>query len=295
MAIEFNMSREDADAKFKPLLDVSGCKIQSLRNALLRLGLTQQRFMFSDQPVTTYTSLLHALGFRKTDRNAVTRACERFDYLATSIFNEWMVKHVAVGDRLYINAQGKVRAADLPGLGHVFAKLSDAGTWDCPANMFGRYKPERCVNMFKLERRFNPADRIRTTLNELVATAAELIDHTLDAHEVEVGDEKLTARRSHYDGHEDRFTYLPLDEKKLPWDKEAAWNATLLPDVHLSAADEATPNALGLGKSDEQGEDNKEAEGDKEVEDMDRNHAFWMAWDQAKMATRIQAAGKDDE
>ena len=241
IADEFILSREQAVARFGPQLE----DLQSPRNALLRLGLTQQRYRYGGGSVRAFTTLFHALSFRR-DRDSITRACEKFDYFTTSTFSEWVTERLAVGDRIYTTGWGKTRTSNRPGLGFVIAKLTEAAKWDCPADLFGSRMPEMLNKKFGLGKKHDPAGRIRTTLSELVCTAANYIKTTFPDCAPSIFMPERRKRRAHFDGYEDRFTYLSLDESKLPWDDEEVWDIKAIPSVDLSEATAEMLEALGL-------------------------------------------------
>lgn len=241
------------------------------RNFILRLSLTTQSYHFGGSPVYALTSFLHALSWRSATRSRATKACERFDYLATTIYSEWVIKHIAGGERLYTNAQLKTRSAQLPGLRYVISKLMDAATWDCPANLVGRATPERYASIFNLGCRYDPAGRIRSTLSELIVDAGQHLSRVFAVRDIYIDGQRHTLRRACYDGRNDISTCLPLNEEKMPWNSEIAWTQTspkLM--INLAPAGKDVLDAIQL-------------EEDDTTSAAEANEA-WAAWDAVRTA-----------
>lgn len=150
--------------------------MRKLEKDLLRLQLTEQHYLFDSHDCRAFTTFLHALCFR-SNRSAVSKANERADYLAKSIYGEWLTTHLAGGETLYSALHSlKTRSDPAPGFVRACDLLLEAAKKPDPSKIFGAKVPEHISSIFKLNWSFDAVGRVRYIPNELMREAAQIIE-----------------------------------------------------------------------------------------------------------------------
>lgn len=159
---ECGINSEDAEQRFAALEDQHNRMIRYLEKDLLRLQLTEQHYLYNGDDQRAFTTFLHALRFRGKSRSQVAKANERADYLAKSIYGEWLTNHIAGGETLHHALMScKLRSDPSPGFVRACDLLLEAARTSDPGKLFGTKVPERVSGIFKLDRRFDAAGRVR--------------------------------------------------------------------------------------------------------------------------------------
>ena len=223
-----NMTLENLKAHFDPILAKQRDVINKLRDDLHRLQLNTYGIRVDGEPHTVFTTFLNAIQFKLKDRSDYAKARERSSFIACSIYGRWFAQQL-VGARVYESWNKEKHGAT--GLFNIACiKLLDAAGSDAPSKLFGYKAPERFGSIFKLGRGYNSDKYIQQELDKLVKQAAGIIEKTFEirteVEEVRSADKVTTYRCSEYNAQGTRgFTYLPLDEEDVPWNREHAWDA----------------------------------------------------------------------
>lgn len=162
------------------------------------------------------------------------------------IYGQWLLQTL-VGSSVG-NSWGKDRQYPVPCFSLACMRLREAAESEDPPKQFGYKVASRMSSIFKLGRTPNSEKRIQRDLEKLVKQAAAIVDRTFETREQrQRGGTAVTYRRSNFDAQYDRFTYLPLDERAVPWQDDAEWgHLEELPEMSLEEASEEVLEALGF-------------------------------------------------
>lgn len=257
VAQELDVSLEEAKSTWQPALESVKYLVYNpqtgLQNRILRLTLTgRQRIKngegqwHNSQPVFAKVSFLQAMAADNKYPTDSIMPMERVDFIACNAFRDLFLGYMIAAEQHDV-ARGCTGRP--PPLNEAFDKLVKASITLTPADAIGPEVPEPLVDFFDLDTKYDPVVQIRTKLKELVREAAKEINSTFDTKlRRQIDGSTMTIRCAKWAG--PYFTYLPLDEERLPWveddhvgkhDEEGD-----APSADLTEAAEETLRAYGL-------------------------------------------------
>ncbi|KAI7211456.1 hypothetical protein KC333_g7669 [Hortaea werneckii] len=252
-----NMSREEYTAKFQPALNKLDAVLGGLERNLHRLQLQPYHYRFSCERATARTTFLNFLsrqGKRHPQRTDNAHLWERSEFLARSLWGQWLVQQLH-GELVYTGApSGRDRSKQAGPFNVICRKIVEASGSQSPSQLVG-YKPaERISSIFQLGKggqKRKAEKKVKVILEEIVPEAARLVEKAFEVKESSVSDggveHRYVTRRCEYDEHEGYFTYLRLDETDVPWKgKEGAVQS--LPEVNMAEACDGWVKAVGIDK-----------------------------------------------
>ncbi|KAI7028419.1 hypothetical protein KC355_g29 [Hortaea werneckii] len=195
-----------------------------LEHHLLQLQLHTYEYWYDHFRKRASTSLLNLVsvkGRTHPKRSANAKAWERYDFLARSLWSQWLVQQLAA-------------------CGPFQHHLSEDRRSGC-------VRGSECGDRYQAER------RVKKILDEVVREAARRIEYTFFPYtnRIETGPEGqktedfVTWRQCRYAEMGKNFTYLAVNESDLPWETE--WNEpTALPEVDRSETSVEWLEAVGL-------------------------------------------------
>ena len=252
-----NMSQEAHTTKFQPALNKLDAVLGALERSLHRLQLQPYHYRFSCERATAHTTFLNFLsrqGKRRSQRTANAHLWERSEFLARSLWGQWLVQQLH-GDYVYTGApSGRDRSKGAGPFNVICRKIVEASKSKNPSALVGYRPAERISSIFQLGRDVQKREaerRVKKILEEIVHEAAGIVEKAFEVKELSVRDggveHRYVTRRCEYDEYKGFFTYLSLDETDVPWrDKEGEVQS--LPDVNMAKASDEWLVAVGISK-----------------------------------------------
>ena len=275
-----SISADEALQSFKPKLAEQARTVQDLEDRLRALVLTEHNYYYSG-PCKAPTTFLNVLSLKKKDRSDYAKARERQDFMARRIYGQWLTQQL-FGSHIYESGRGQ-RPADLAGLNSACWQICEAAKSDDPSKLFGFKVASRMSSMFDLGRKFHSDKKLKQDLDNLVLVAADKVNSAFCSRittYMQAGEScTQTYRRCEYDDYLDGFTFLPLDESKVPWDGEPDWpQPKQLPKYNTEQATDDQLKMLGFVKVNTAEKVDKEIpEGFEEAIDDSGPHAVEQA------------------
>ncbi|KAI7028413.1 hypothetical protein KC318_g24 [Hortaea werneckii] len=191
-----NMTQEAYTAKFQPAIKKLDAVLGRLERNLHQLQLQPYHYRFSCERSTartTFLSFLSRQAKRHKHRTANAHLWERSEFLARSLWGQWLVQQLH-GDYVYTGAaSGKDRSNRAGPFNVVCRKIVEASESKDPT----------------------------WTRSEIVQEAAVIVEKAFEVEEWSARDSgvehRYTTRWCEYDEYEGFFMYLPLDETDVPW------------------------------------------------------------------------------
>lgn len=252
-----NLTQEVYTAKFQPAINKLDAFLGGLERNLHRLQLQPYHYRFSCERATAHTTFLNFLsrqGKRHPQRTNNAHLWERSEFLARSLWGQWLVQQLH-GEYVYTRApSGRDRSKQAGPFNVICRKIVEASGSQNPSQLVG-YKPvERISSIFQLGRGGQKQEaerRVKKILDEIVVEAARIVEKAFEVKEWSVRDggieHRYVTRRCEYDEHEGFFTYLPLDEMDVPWQgKKGAVQS--LPEVGMAKARDEWLQAMGISE-----------------------------------------------
>ncbi|KAI6855993.1 hypothetical protein KC338_g8638 [Hortaea werneckii] len=258
--------------RFQPDLDALDFKLHKLEHDLL--GLQLHRFSYSydrcrHMARTHFLNFIRVKSSMRPDRSANAKAWERYEFLARSLWGQWITQQLA-GEKVYLNATGKVRADPTGYFNITCRKIVEAAASENPSNLLGYKCASRLSSIFSLGFQFQAERRVKRILDELVREAARTIEAAFFEREsnsetMEEGEMKwrgetteegeptdldrraewVVYRRGRYDEVGKNFSYLGVKNTDLPWKRE--WDEPVtMPEVDRTEASEEWLEAVCL-------------------------------------------------
>ncbi|SMR58108.1 unnamed protein product [Zymoseptoria tritici ST99CH_3D1] len=222
----------------------------TLQRSLHHLQLCGSYSEYNKERFPTWITFLNLFKNAWPGRSAHVKTMEKCEFLACAIFGQWLAEQES-GDHVWISTR---RKADRSGpLQNGLMKLEEATNSTYPPSLFGRNVPRTISSIFLLDRRFEPGRKIDAVLTEIVREADKMVKFAFETYEEEQGGKTLTWRRSRFDGMArgdygvkvEAFTFLPLDEKNVPWAEEKDWaTAEAVVPITVEVAAEAYVAAI---------------------------------------------------
>ncbi|KAI6856000.1 hypothetical protein KC338_g8637 [Hortaea werneckii] len=217
-----NMTQEEYSAKFQPSLNELDAVIGRLERNLHQLQLQPYHYRFSCERATARTTFLNFLtrqAKRHPHRSDNAHLWERSEFLARSLWGQWLVQQLH-GEYVYTGGgSGKDRSKRAGPFNVICRKIVEASESKDPSRLVG-YKPaERISSIFQLARGWQKREaerRVKLILEEIVQQAAGIVEKAFEMEEWSFWDggveHRYVTRRCKYDEHDGFFTYLTLDE-----------------------------------------------------------------------------------
>lgn len=258
--------------RFQPDLDALDFKLHKLEHDLLGLQLHELTYIYARRRYPARTHFLNFIRVKSSmrpDRSANAKAWERYEFLARSLWGQWVTQQLA-GEKVYLNARGKVRAHVTDPFNVTCRKILEAAASENPSELLGYKCASRLSSIFSLGFQFQAERRVKRILDDLVREAARTIEEaffepesnseTMEEGEMKWGGETseegeptdldrmaewVVYRRGRYDEVGKNFSYLGVKSTDLPWEGE--WDEPVtMPEVDRTAASEEWLEAVGL-------------------------------------------------
>ncbi|KAI6817896.1 hypothetical protein KC340_g17532 [Hortaea werneckii] len=263
------MTPDEYSKRFQPRLDELDPTLRLLEIQLLQLQLHTYEYWYDRFRKRASTSLLDLLSANERTfphHTADLKAAERYDFLARSLWGQWLVQQLA-GQKVYATGMGNGRAEPGGPFNTTCRKIVEAAASEDPSSIIGykcasrlsslfrlgsEYQPERRVQ-FRLGSEYQPEQRVKKILDEVVREAASRIEYAFfpSRNRIETGPEGqktedfVTWRQCRYAEVGKNFTYLAVRDSDLPWEWE--WDEpSALPEVDRAEASEKWLEAVGL-------------------------------------------------
>lgn len=270
-----SMTPPEYAERFQPDLDALDFKLHQLELDLLALQLHKFSYSYDRRKCVARTHFLNFIsvnGSMRPGRSANAKAWERYEFLARSLWGQW-VTHQLAGGQVYLNAMGKVRADPTGPFNFTCRKIVEAAASDDPSQLLGYKCASRLSSIFSLGFQFQAEKRVKRILDELVREAARTIEAAFSEREMSgVGDNEtmgygeltwgfetageryltgqdnidwVVYRRGRYDEVGKNFSYLGVKNTDLPW--EGKWDEPVtMPEVDRTVASEEWLKVVGL-------------------------------------------------
>jgi len=164
------------------------------------------------------TTFLHAFQLQAPGPGDHIKRKETVEYVARSIFGDWLTNHIVGGYDLEI-WRASVAAHDAVSFRAMCNQIRISSAEKQPSSMFTDEDLERLCAVFHFEQ--NYATDMRRTLDDLVRQANVIIEHAFRTKTVKRScGTVLTYRRANCDEEieeYDNFTWMGLDETVVPW------------------------------------------------------------------------------
>ncbi|KAI7344996.1 hypothetical protein KC320_g8558 [Hortaea werneckii] len=268
----FGMTSAQYAERFQPDLDALDFKLHQLEHGLLGLQLHEFTYIYARRRYSARTHFLNFIrvkGSMRPDRSASAKAWERYEFLARSLWGQWITQQLA-GEKVYLNATGKVRADPTGYFNITCRKIVEAAASENPSDLLGYKCASRLSSIFSPGFQFQAERRVKRILDELVREAARTIEaafferesnsETMEEGEMKWGGETaeeeeptdldrraewVVYRRGRYDEVGKNFSYLGVRNTDLPWKRE--WDEPVtMPEVDRTEASEEWLEAVGL-------------------------------------------------
>ncbi|GAB1739790.1 hypothetical protein NU219Hw_g4726t1 [Hortaea werneckii] len=255
--IILNMTQEEYTAKFQPSLNKLDAVLGRLERNLHLLQLQPYHYRFSCERATAKTTFLNFLSRqakRHPHRTDNAHLWERSEFLARSLWGQWLVQQLH-GGHVYTGASSGTDRSNRAGPFNVMCrKIVEASKSENPSALVG-YKPaERIASIFQLGRGRQKREaerRVKLILEEIVHEAAGIVEKAFEVKEWSVRggvvEHRYVTRRCEYDEHAGYFTYLQLDETDVPW-RGKEGDVQSLPEVEMAKASDGWLQAVGISK-----------------------------------------------
>ncbi|KAI6816105.1 hypothetical protein KC332_g7997 [Hortaea werneckii] len=240
-----NMMQEEYTEKIQPALNKLDAVLGRLERNLHQLQLQPYHYRFSCERATARTTFLNFLtrqAKRHPHRSDNAHLWERCEFLARSLWGQWLVQQLH-GEHVYTGGgSGKDRSKRAGPLNVICRKIVETSKSKDPSRLVG-YKPaERISSIFQLGRGWQKREaerRVKLILDVIVQQAAEIVEKAFEVEEWSFWDggveHRFVTRRCEYDEHDGFFTYLTLEETDVPWKcKEGRMQS--LPEVDMAEA-----------------------------------------------------------
>lgn len=250
-----NMTQEEYTAKLQPSLNKLDAVIGRLERNLHQLQLQPYHYRFSCERATAQTTFLNFLSRqakRHPHRSDNAHLWERSEFLARSLWGQWLVQQLH-GDYVYTGGgSGKDRSRQAGPFNVICREIVEASESKDPSRLVGYYPAERISSIFQLGRGWQKREaerRVKLILDEVVQQAAGIVEKAFEGEEWSVWEggveRRYVARRCEYDEHDGYFTYLTLEETDVPWKgKEGVVQS--LPEVDMAEACSEWLEAVGI-------------------------------------------------
>ncbi|KAI7341474.1 hypothetical protein KC315_g91 [Hortaea werneckii] len=251
------MSQGEYTAKFQPSLNKLDAVLGGLERNLHQLQLQPYHYRFSREGTTARTTFLNFLtrqAKRHPHRTDNAHLWERSEFLARSLWGQWLVQQLH-GHHVYTGSPfGKDRSKRAGPFNVICRKIVEASESKDPSRLVG-YKPaERIASIFQLGRDWHKREaerRVKQILEEIVHEAAAVVEKAFEVKEWSVWDgdveQKYATRRCKYDEYDGYFTYLTIKETDVPW-KGKEGRMQSLPEVDMAKAYGEWLEAVALSK-----------------------------------------------
>ncbi|KAI7370713.1 hypothetical protein KC354_g1068 [Hortaea werneckii] len=251
------MSQGEYTAKFQPSLNKLDAVLGGLERNLHQLQLQPYHYRFSREGTTARTTFLNFLtrqAKRHPHRTDNAHLWERSEFLARSLWGQWLVQQLH-GHHVYTGSpSGKDRSKRAGPFNVICRKIVEASESKYPSRLVG-YKPaERIASIFQLGRDWHKREaerRVKQILEEIVHEAAAVVEKAFEVKEWSVWDgdveQKYATRRCEYDEYDGYFTYLTIKETDVPW-KGKEGRMQSLPEVDMAKAYGEWLEAVALSK-----------------------------------------------
>ncbi|KAK3723741.1 hypothetical protein LTR37_001622 [Vermiconidia calcicola] len=249
------IEQEEAKAHFLPGLESLEATVKDLQKTLLKFQLSETSYHYSRADVPVLTSFLNMLSFQKKKRSDRAKCDERSQFLARSIFTEWLIQQLH-GQIMFVNKNGDKRSKLPGGFAWSLQKLELAANSEDPTTLFGHNVASHYASVFGLGKLHDPEKQIKEALKGLVVEACKAVDGTFrcrtssqyrEPPEGKPTETVTTYRRTERVRKGGYFTYLGLDEADVQWKNEPAWEAPAkMPEVNLTPASEEVFKVLTI-------------------------------------------------
>ncbi|GAB1739791.1 hypothetical protein NU219Hw_g4727t1 [Hortaea werneckii] len=268
--------------RFQSDLDALDSTLYKLEHDLLQLQLHSFYYTYDRTKYSAYTHFLNLVrvnGSMRPDRSANAKAWERYEFLARSLWGQWLTQQLA-GEHVFLNTMGKIRASPTGPFNVTCRKIVEAAAMEDPSRLLGYKCASRLSSIFSLGFQFQAEKRVKRILDELVREAARTIETAFAEQEVStlkgtettgddytMGDGEMTwegettgeedptvqdkkidwvvYRRGRYDEVGKNFSYLGVKDSDLPW--AGKWGEPVtMPKVDRTEASEEWLEAVGL-------------------------------------------------
>ena len=261
--------------RFQPDLNALDFKLHKLEHDLLALQLHSFSYSYDRRKCVARTHFLNFISVKGSmyfDRTANAKAWERYEFLARSLWGQWVTQQLA-GEQVYLNTTGKIRANPTGPFNVMCRKIVEAAESEDPSALLGYKCASRLSSIFSLGFQFQAERRVKRILGELVREAARIIEAALVERETgsvkgsettgegeqtwgfeTAGEGDLTGqynidwviyRRGRYDEVGKNFSYLGVKGADIPW--EGKWDEPVtMPEVDRTEASEEWLEAVGL-------------------------------------------------
>ncbi|KAI7264317.1 hypothetical protein KC345_g8852 [Hortaea werneckii] len=250
-----NMSQEEYTARYQPSLNKLDAVIGRLERDLHQLQLQPYHYRFSCERAiarTTFLNFLTRQAKRHPHRSDNAHVWERSEFLARSLWGQWLVQQLH-GEYVYTGGgSGRDRSKQAGPFNVICRKIVEASESKDPGQLIG-YKPaERISSIFQLGKGWQKREaerRVKLILDEIVQQAAGIVEKAFEVEEWSFWDggveHRFVTRRCVYDEHDGYFTYLQLGETDVPWKgKEGVVQS--LPEVDMAKACDEWLEAVGI-------------------------------------------------
>ncbi|KAI7366179.1 hypothetical protein KC354_g4333 [Hortaea werneckii] len=270
-----DMTPAEYAERFQPDLDALDFKLHKLEHDLLALQLHSYFYSYDRRKYvarTHFLNFIHVKRSMRPDRSANAKAWERYEFLARSLWGQWLTQQLA-GEHVYLNTTGKIRANPTGPFNVTCRKIVEAAAWEDPSRLLGYKCASRLSSIFSLGFQFQAEKRVKRILGELVREAARIIEAAFIERETDsvegsettgegeqtwgfetAGEGDLTGldnidwvvyRRGRYDEVGKNFSYLGVKNTDLPW--EGKWDEPVtMPEVDGTEASEKWLEAVCL-------------------------------------------------
>ncbi|KAI7407077.1 hypothetical protein KC328_g683, partial [Hortaea werneckii] len=164
--------------RFKPDLDALDYKLHKLEHDLLKLQLHIFYYTYDRQKYLAHTHFLNFIRVKSSlhpDRSASAKAWERYEFLAHSLWGQWITQQLA-GEKVYVNASGKIRAYSKDPFNVTCRRILEAAASENPSELLGYKCASRLSSIFSLGFHFQAERRVKRILDELVREASRTIE-----------------------------------------------------------------------------------------------------------------------
>ncbi|KAI7264320.1 hypothetical protein KC345_g8851 [Hortaea werneckii] len=249
------MTADEYADRFQSRLGELDLLLHELEYNLLSLQLHTYQYpydRFLHRAGTSFLNLLSVKGRAFPKRPADVKAAERYDFLARSLWGQWLVQQLA-GQVVYCTARGDGRAEPAGPFNTTCRRNVEAAASDDPSRVIGYKCASRLSSIFRLGFQYQAERQVKNILDEVVREASRKIEYAFFPNvtrierdpEGQKTEDFIRWRQYRYAEVGKNFTYLAVNDSDFPWGTE--WDAppTLL-EVDRSKASEEWLEAVGL-------------------------------------------------